>query len=56
MTLDAEVQFLRQLISLKDSVAKVEDSLRTNYLDNFGHRSSIAETTDFFNGQCSKGS
>ena len=35
VTLDAEVQLLRQLISLKRNVAKVHDSLRTNHSDNF---------------------
>ena len=31
-TLDAEVQLLRQLMSGKDSAAKVDDSSGTNYL------------------------
>ena len=53
MSLNAERQFLRQLISLKDNVANVDNSLRTNHLDEFIGRSAVAETNDFFKGQCS---
>ena len=35
MTLDTEVQFLRQLIPLNDNAAKVDNFFRTNHLDNF---------------------
>ena len=54
-TLDAELKLLRQLISLEDNGADVVDSLRTNHLDDFRHRSAIAEThIDFFKEQWGK--
>ena len=37
-------------------MAKGEDSLTTNHLDDFRHRSAVDETSDFFFGQCGKGS
>ena len=36
-------------------MGKLHESLRINHLDNFKHRSAVAETTDFFKGQCVKG-
>ena len=54
MSSKAEVQLLRQLISLKDNAANVDDFLRTNNLDDFRHRSATAATTDFFTRQWGK--
>ena len=34
--------------SFQGQLGKVHDSLRTNHLDHFRHRTAVAETSDFF--------
>ena len=47
MTLNTDVQLLRQLISLHNNMEKGEDTLRTSHLDDLTSRSAISETADF---------